>query len=238
MKKWLSFLLLTAFIWLSGCAAHPAAEAAEKSPLPTPQTAAVEKADVRSEPVRVACIGDSITYGFHLDPADTYPAQLQTYLGDGYVVENFGLNGAAVSDYVNTPVFAAARDFEPDIMVIMLGSNDTNAFWWLDAETFADRYELLLDTCDGTGANLILCTCSAAYPISGGYQFGVDPAALTQVCDVIRATAQVRDLPLVDIDAVTSDHPEWYALDGVHPDAAGSAAIAQAVAETLTPLSH
>ena len=129
---------------------------------------------------------------------------------------------------------AAALEFEPDIIVIMLGSNDTNAALWSDRDTFAARYGDLVDAISATGAELILCTCSAAYPIHGGYQFGVDPEALDQVCDVIRQTAADRNLPLADIAAVTADQPQWYETDGVHPNADGAAAIAVAIAAAIT----
>ena len=48
-----------------------------------------------SEPIRVACIGNSITYGAFIPNREMncYPAQLQAYLGDGYEVKNFGASG-------------------------------------------------------------------------------------------------------------------------------------------------
>lgn len=41
------------------------------------------------EPVRVACVGDSITYGFTSSNAalHSYPSQLQNLLGDGYIIQ-------------------------------------------------------------------------------------------------------------------------------------------------------
>ena len=43
-----------------------------------------------SEPIRVACIGNSITYGAFIPNREMncYPAQLQAYLGDGYEVRS------------------------------------------------------------------------------------------------------------------------------------------------------
>ena len=47
---------------------------------------------------RVACIGDSLTWGFSLpDPRrQSYPSLLQERLGADYTVRNFGCNGASV----------------------------------------------------------------------------------------------------------------------------------------------
>lgn len=46
-------------------------------------------------PVRIACIGDSITYGAHVKERtkNCYPAQLQNLLGKDYLVRNFGASG-------------------------------------------------------------------------------------------------------------------------------------------------
>ena len=57
------------------------------------------------KPVRVACIGDSITYGAAIEDRDnqSYPAQLQRLLGDGYDVRNFGRNARTLSSKGDYP---------------------------------------------------------------------------------------------------------------------------------------
>ena len=48
--------------------------------------------------VKVACIGNSVTYGYgHANAAATsYPSQLQQLLGEEYEVRNFGHSGATL----------------------------------------------------------------------------------------------------------------------------------------------
>ena len=48
--------------------------------------------------IKVACVGNSITYGTGLADRDTeaYPVRLQEMLGDGYIVGNFGKPGATL----------------------------------------------------------------------------------------------------------------------------------------------
>ena len=106
------------FIWLMASAAFAAAGA-------EPFT------------VRVACIGDSITYGVGTDDRETesYPSRLQQLLGDGYEVGNFGKSGATLlrnghRPYTEQPEFAEALSFVPDIAVIHLGVNDTDPRDW------------------------------------------------------------------------------------------------------------
>ena len=48
--------------------------------------------------VKVACVGDSITYGAGIKDRkkNSYPAQLQSLLGEGYQVRNFGNSGSTL----------------------------------------------------------------------------------------------------------------------------------------------
>ena len=74
-------------------------------------------------PIRIACVGDSIT------EVSGYPSHLQSLLGAQYLVENFGVSGATVlldswRPYMDQPEFQSAKEFQPDIIVIILGTND------------------------------------------------------------------------------------------------------------------
>ena len=82
--------------------------------------------------IKVACVGDSITQGSGIkDPAkDSYPAQLQKLLGDNFEVKNFGHSGRTLlyggdAPYIKSPKFKQAQDFNPDVVIIKLGTNDS-----------------------------------------------------------------------------------------------------------------
>ena len=88
-------------------------------------------------PIRVACIGDSITFGANIQNRehDSYPADLQRMLGRHYEVDNFGVSGANLikkgdKPYWQEPEFLAATTFAPDIVIILLGTNDTKPQNW------------------------------------------------------------------------------------------------------------
>ncbi len=78
-------------------------------------------------PIRVACIGDSLTEG--RGGLNSYPAQLQALLGDGYLVGNFGKTSATLLPgrlhYESLPECRKAMEFKPDVVLMMLGTNDT-----------------------------------------------------------------------------------------------------------------
>lgn len=52
----------------------------------------------QAQKIKVACVGNSVTYGYGIKNRETncYPAQLQQMLGDAYEVENFGHSGATL----------------------------------------------------------------------------------------------------------------------------------------------
>ena len=83
--------------------------------------------------IKVACIGNSITYGYGLPDRATqsYPVQLQKMLGESYQVENFGKSGATLLNkghrpYMQQDEYHRAIDFAGDIVVIHLGDFAVN----------------------------------------------------------------------------------------------------------------
>ncbi len=81
-----------------------------------------------SSPIRVACIGNSITKGSTIPdrPRDSYPSQLQRMLGDHWIVRNFGVGGRTMLKkgdypYWNEEAFVQAKAFNPDVVILKLG---------------------------------------------------------------------------------------------------------------------
>ena len=108
---------------------------------------------VAQQKIKVACIGNSVTYGYgHKEPSNTsYPSQLQQMLGDKYEVRNFGHSGATLLSkghrpYINLPEYKAALEFAPDIAVIHLGLNDTDPRNWPNyRDEFYSDYVNIID---------------------------------------------------------------------------------------------
>mmetsp|Transcript_60169 Transcript_60169/g.169752 ORF Transcript_60169/g.169752 Transcript_60169/m.169752 type:complete len:357 (+) Transcript_60169:104-1174(+) len=105
--------------------------------------------------IRVACVGDSITYGaFASDSSRSYPGQLQRMLGPKFEVMSFGHCGATLmtckppgtrQSYRETVEFNNSLLSEPDIVVIMLGTNDViEAFWPKHRSDFIPDYSDLI----------------------------------------------------------------------------------------------
>jgi acyl-CoA thioesterase-1 len=72
------------------------------------------------QPVRVACVGDSITQGAGTK-GRSYPSQLQKLLGDKWEVGNFGVSGRTLLrkgdfPYWNEKAYQNALAFKPDVV--------------------------------------------------------------------------------------------------------------------------
>ena len=123
-----------------------------------------------AEPVRVACMGDSITAGARVDAnTESYPARLQELVGDDYEVRNFGIGGATLSKTGRPNVWQGlegVQEFQPHIVIISLGTNDTvggRRKNWEQIERFDDDFaELIGVLADSpTDPHIVVCTPTA-----------------------------------------------------------------------------
>lgn len=192
----------------------------------------------QDEPVRVACVGDSITFGAGVEPRERscYPAVLGAFLGEGYEVRNFGVSGATLLSagdlpYVEQDVFRQALDFSPHVVVICLGTNDTKPWNWEHRERFASDYRALIDSFAAlpTAPRIIACLPVPAF----GEAYGITGERVEmEVLPLVRQVAYEAGVELVDLHTPLRRHPEHFP-DGVHPNAFGAEAMARRVFEVV-----
>jgi acyl-CoA thioesterase I len=193
-------------------------------------------------PIRVACVGDSITFGHRVpDPEhNSYPAQLATMLGDKWQVKNFGVNGATclkkgTKPYNEQPTFREVLSFKPNVVVIELGTNDTNAKSWP-----AHKHEFIDDYLDLIRNLRALDSKPRIYLIrptplfrDRGKEYDTDKILTEEVIPKINEIARRKHLPLIDL-YVALDGKATLFPDGVHPNVEGSRLMAEKVYQTLT----
>ncbi len=195
--------------------------------------------------IKVACVGDSITYGSGTTnwPKNAYPTVPQELLGQDYHVNNYAIGGRAVqadSDYPYTQLsqYQKSLEYQADILVFMMGTNDAKTVNWKNADAFRKDLEALLDSYGQ--ARTILCTPAAAFfpdgQTEGVTSFDIQPEAVDQIAQITRDVAQERQIPLVDIHGLSLENEQWFEKDGVHPNNDGAAAIAQAVYQAIHTL--
>jgi acyl-CoA thioesterase-1 len=187
--------------------------------------------DSAPHPIRVACVGDSITEG------SGYPDKLQTLLGSNYIVHNFGVSGSTVSlnstkPYMNQTAFRKAEVFNPQIVVIMLGTNDANPQIAQSEENFeADYSQLIRSFVELEGNQTVWVVKSPPiFSTNSSYNntYLVD-TLLPQVDNI----ANQLDLSIIDMYSAFGSHSDYF-MDGVHPNGDGALLIASNVYDAIT----
>ena len=188
--------------------------------------------------IRVACIGDSITYGAGIEnrEANSYPAVLERLWGTKFQVGNFGVSGATLlkkgdKPYGNQPEFAAAADFAPQVVIIKLGSNDTKPENWRFGNEFASDLRALIEQFQRLPSkpHVWLCLPVPVYET----RWGINEKTLgEEVIPAILQVAQDKRLPIIDLHAALSNRPELFP-DKVHPNADGAALMAKTIRDAL-----
>ena len=186
--------------------------------------------------IRVACIGDSITWGFTLlNPwKQSYPALLQEKLGAGYQVRNFGYNDASArfdadTPYVSKRVYRDSLEWNPDIVLLMLGTNDTKTRNW-DPDVFRRDYRKIVESYMSLPSHprVVLIAPIQAFLRMGKPILGVRPDNMEEgVRPAIREIAEETGLELVDLHDLFTDNK--YCYDGVHPQRIGAQMLADAI---------
>ena len=199
---------------------------------------------IAQEKIKVACVGNSVTYGYgHKNPAETsYPTQLQQLLGDDYEVRNFGHSGATLLNkghrpYTSLPEYKAALEFAPDIIVIHLGLNDTDPRNWPNyRDEFFGDYTGIIDSFrkahpDGN-PKIIVCRMTPIFHWHRRFKSGTRDW-YWQIQEKIEEIAQHENLELVDLSRYLYSRPDLMP-DALHPDAEGAAIIAKQVYSAIT----
>ena len=201
--------------------------------------------------IKVACVGDSITYGHGIEDwtKNSYPVVLQKMLGEAYHVANFGSAGACINPegdqpYVNREVYQAALEYEADIVVFMMGTNDAKPENWVDADRFMEDYLTVLESfIEGEKTpKIYLALCTEAYytedadKSTGIASYDIQPSVVDEIVETIRKQTLLSSgfpMQIIDIHSLSEAHPEWFEADGIHPNNDGAKAIAEAVANAI-----
>lgn len=188
-------------------------------------------------PIKVACIGDSITAGVGAEKGMSYPSQLQRLLREGWEVRNFGLSGRTLMRMGDNPywaekAFQEAKDYQPNCVIIMLGTNDTKPHNWKHHESFPKDYEDFANTFATLRSKPRLFLCRPAFVPEPG-NFGINEANLQVELPAIDRVAKKFGAEVIDIHEALRRKPELLP-DRVHPNTEGAAVMAQTVYTALT----
>lgn len=189
-------------------------------------------------PIRIACVGDSITEEFGVSsPFNAYPMQLQRMLGGGYLVGNFGNSGKTLlkngnDPYWTTDSFKNALAFKPDIVTIMLGTNDTKPDNWKLKDQFTADYKELIGKFQALDTKPKIFVARPPF-VPGKGNYGINEPAMLEELPMVDSVASDEGLPEIDIHGATKDKDALFP-DHVHPDDEGANLIARTFYRAIT----
>lgn len=206
-------------------------------------TSAMAAQKKKTQPkIRVACVGNSITYGTGIADREhnSYPVQLQRMLGDAYTVGNFGKPGATLLRHGHRPYFEQkefqdAMRFKGDIAVIHLGINDTDPRNWPNyRDEFVGDYLALIDSLRHANPKVRIIVARLT-PIADRHPRFVSGTKLwhDEIQHAIETVASVSGAELIDFHEPLYPYPNLLP-DAIHPNPEGAGLLARTVYGGIT----
>lgn len=196
------------------------------------------------ERIRISCVGDSLTYGsgvIKTREVDSYPAQLQTKLGTSHLVSNFGLRNATASadgdlPYIDSAQYKKSLESEPNIVLLMLGTNDSKTYNW-NAKSYEEGIKSLVQTYKNLDTNptVYLMISPYCFSLDGSdiAEYQVQPKVVAgKIRDIVEKVAAEEGVEVIDLYSVTVGKEERY-RDGIHFDAEGYEIIADYIYDII-----
>lgn len=189
---------------------------------------------------RIACVGNSITYGMDIANRENnaYPAQLQNMLGDQYEVLNFGHSGATllkntINPYWKTKAYADALASSPDIVLIKLGTNDSKVANRGMYNEFERTYKEMINSFKRlpTKPRIILLMPLPSFLADTNHIYNA--VIQKNIIPMIQHIAYEEKLEVVNLFPLFIDRPDLLS-DKIHPTSLGATLIASRLYETIT----
>ena len=189
--------------------------------------------------IKIACVGDSITYGAGIIDRErnSYPSQLQNLLGEKYIVKNFGRGGATLLKKGNIPYwkteqYKQALSSNPDMVYIKLGTNDSKEINRKHYQYFVSDYKELILSFQKLPSRpkvvLLLPIPSFLKDSNSIY----DPIIKNQIIPMIQDVSYQMNIPIIDLYHSFVDK-ENMIPDKIHPNSFGADIIAKRIYEDI-----
>ena len=192
--------------------------------------------------IKVACVGNSITYGSGVAnrEVNAYPVKLQGMLGEEYEVGNFGKPGATLLNkghrpYTQQQEYKDAIAFAGDIVVIHLGINDTDPRNWpnYQDEFIEDYRSLIKDFREANPkARFLIARMTPLSDRHWRYESGTRDWH-EQIQEAIACVARAEGIQMINFFEPLHPYP-FILEDNIHPNAEGAEMLAKIVYGGIT----
>ena len=192
----------------------------------------------QKDAIRVACIGNSITEGSGIPMSSQfgYPAQLQRIMGNNYHVKNFGVGAQTLlnkgdNPYMKRPEWKGVLSFNPNIVVIKLGTNDTKPQNWQFNKEFQHDLLEMIEELQKLPANPRILLAHPIRAFKSTWDIN-DNIIVNELIPIINQVAKKKKLQVIDLHEAITDE-KMLLDDGIHPNEKGAQRIAEVVAEAI-----
>jgi len=187
---------------------------------------------------KIACVGDSITegYGLKWQSSTAYPVVLNQLLGSKYKVLNLGRSSTTLQKKGDFPYWSAKEFtdvfvYQPNIIIIKLGTNDTKPQNWKLGD-FEKDYQALIDTFKTIKPQPKIYLCKPV-PVFGT-RWGInDSTVVNGILPVIEKLATNNKLQIIDLYDGMKDQGKNFP-DNIHPNETAVIKMAEIVAKSIT----
>lgn len=215
------------------------------------EMSAPKKEKPHSDAPIIVALGDSITFGAGVAKTratDSWESKLEKLLGGAYQVLNYGISGATLQNEGDMPYWnmpdklcqgfpEAALALNPEIVILMLGTNDSKPYNWNRGRYEAQLDERVKELKASTSVKRLILMCPPyTCPADGSDTVGFDIINETirdEINPIVKKCAEENGAECIDLYALTDGHSEYFA-DGVHPNSFGNRVIASAICRQIT----
>ena len=205
--------------------------------------------------IKVACIGDSITYGYGLPDRENtcYPHQLQLLLDEKfpgkYEVRNFGNSGRGIyldsmrgkekRGYKFMREHTEALAWKPDIVICNLGINDNGEYikeytGGRKRGQFVEDYMALLGDYAKQKPKPKFFIWTKLAPLTEGQRFYRSPEPLLMQRDLEEVARRTKAVGIDMLEPLRYQMDSIFKTDHIHPDPAGAKIIAETTFNALS----
>src|SRR5574344_98549 len=192
-----------------------------------------------NKPIRVVCIGNSITAGYGLRNRffDSYPHILGEMLGKKYEVRNYGYSGRTMivrgdAPYMKEKMYQEAIAYDPDIVTIKLGTNDSKPQNWKYKEDFKADLIKMIETFKASPSRPKIYLCLPVPALSHRWKIS-NKIISDSIIPIIKEVAEEYNLKTIDVYSALNGHRDFYTNDLIHPNELGAQMIANEVYKVI-----
>jgi hypothetical protein len=158
-------------------------------------------------------------------------------LGSDWQVKNFGKGGRTLLNHGDHPyqkekVLTDALAFNPTVVTIMLGTNDTKPQNWAFKDEFIADYKALIAKFKSLPSHPHIFICLPPIVREKG-SYGIVESGVDAEIPMIQQIAKEEGVDVIDIHATLVGH-ENVLHDNVHPNAEGHTLIAKTIYKAIT----